>query len=274
MSYLKVDLPQELLTRQEEEELFAWIEAGIYAGELLRRGSSHHPRAELAAVHEAGLQAVQRVWVCNLRLAAKVAQEAGRRYLLAADDLFQEACLAILDAIMRFDSARGHKFSTLAHTYVKRRVAECAQSRAGAVEGLGNRSRRLARIRETFAAEARESMPSFRQVAHAAGMSVETAARATLTLVGLDEAMPHHTSQEGHFESVETHGTDFLDLLGSDGRLLRLRFGIGTKPHTRAEVAAILNVSISTVSRFERKALTRARSVLEDDLCRLPNLAG
>lgn len=274
MSYLQVELPRELLTREEEEELFAWIEAGTYAGELLRRGSSRHPRAELDAVHQAGLRAIQRVWVCNLRLAAKVAQQAGRRHLLAPDDLFQEACLAILDAIMRFDSARGHKFSTLAHTYVSRRVAECAQFRAGAAEGLANRSRRLAQFRESFAAEARESMPSFRQVAQAAGMSLETAARATLTLVDLDEALPHHTSQDGHYESIENHGTDFLDLLGNDGRLLRLRYGIGTRAHSRAEVAALMNVSVTTVSRFERKALARARSLLEEDQCRLPRLAG
>lgn len=222
----------------------------------------------------AGSRATQRVWLCNLRLAAKVAQQAARRYLLPVDDLFQEASLAIVDAIRRFDPSRGHKFSTLAHTYLARRVTQCAQLRAGATEGMSNRTRRLARFRESFAQEAREAMPSFRQVALAAGMSMETATRATLTLVGLDEATQRQTSEEGHFESVDTHGTDFLDLLGNDGELLRLRYGVGTRAHSRREVAALLGVSVTTVSRFERKALARARDLLEGDHCRFPGLAG
>lgn len=274
MTLLRITLPQDLLSRDEEVELFAWIEAGIYAAQLLQHGSRHHCPSELEHVRDVGLRAIERVWSCNLRLAAKVAQASARRYQLPVDDLFQEASLAIMDAIMRFDISRGHKFSTLAHTYVTRRVLQSAHFRAGAAEGTSNRAKRLARIRASFALEARESMPSFQQVATAAGMSVETAMRATSTMVALEEATQRQTSQDGHYDAIETHGTDYLDLLGRDGELLRLRYGIGTRSHSRREVATLLKLSVTTVARFEQKALERARALLEGDRCRLPRLTG
>jgi len=102
---------------------------------------------------------------------------------------------------------------------------------------------------------------------------MSAAAGALAVTTSLDEVGTQQLSSDGGFGTVEVHGLDFLELLADAGDLLRLRYGLGMRSHTQEEIAERLGVSASTVARMERRALARARAVLEAEQCRLPGLS-
>lgn len=269
-------LPQELLTARDEQDLARCIEAGLYANHLLTQEDHRHSREELIDVVEAARRARDRLWLCNIRLVLMLASAAARRHELGIDDLFQEGCLALHEAIMRFDHALGMRLSTLAHTYVTRRLSRVTAMRAGSAHGPGNRNRRLSRLAATRMHVQRDEELSLRELAQRAGLSHTVAARATILTVSLDDVDPRYYGVDDDYDEVCGVGSDFLNLLGFDGQYLRLRFGIGTRAHSRAELEQRLGMSSSTVARLENRALERARSLLEADQCRVaaPHLLG
>ncbi|MEO7588360.1 MAG: sigma factor-like helix-turn-helix DNA-binding protein [Arachnia sp.] len=256
---------------EREYELARRIEAGVYAEYLLVTGSKHPP-AQLRRVAQAGKQAWETLWLSNLRLVAKLSHAAARRHRLPLDDLFQDGCLGLAEALTRFDFALGWRFSTLAHEYVERALKASAARRSGALEGPGRRHRLRILLKQeagrVTAAEHRE--PPVREVAKLVGVSIAAAAGAWAVTTSLDEVGPRQVTSDGGFDAVEVTGLGFLALLGTGGDLLRLRYGLGVRCHTQAEIGELLGVSASTVARMERRALARAKSVLESDQCRLP----
>ncbi len=225
MSIMHADLNHPLLTAAQERDLARQIEAGLYAQQLLDTGQ---PRPGLVAVIQQAEEARQQLWQCNLRLVFSISSQIGKRQDLPIDDLFQEGCLALAEAIQRFDFARGFRFSSLAYPYVSGAVAASARKRCGALFG-------------------------------------QTTGRLVTTL---NEATAAATTQPAAAESW----LDCLELLGSDGQLLRWRYGIGCRPRTLAEVAELLGMSITTVVRREAAALRQVRRILAGDQCRLTPL--
>ncbi len=225
MSIVHANLDHPLLTAAQERELARQIEAGLYAQQLLDSGQA---RPGLAAVIRQAEEARQQFWQCNLRLVFTISVQLGRRHDLSIDELFQEGCLALAEAINRFDHARGFRFVSLAYPYISGAIAASARKRCGALFG-----------------------------------------QATGQLVtALNEATAAATTQPTAAESW----TDCLDLLGSNGQLLRWRYGIGCRQHTLAEVAELLGMSITTVVRREAAALRQVRRILAGDQCRLTPL--
>lgn len=262
---------QPIATVAAEYELARRIEAGVYAEHLLSNGSPH-PRDDLAAVMLAGQQAWETLWLSNLRLVAKLSHQSARQHRLPFDDLFQDGCLGLAEALMRFDFRLGWRFSTLCHEYVQRAVRASAARRAGELDGPGRRHRLRILLREqaaeVLAAEHRQ--PPVREVARLLGVSVAAAAGAWAVTTSLEDVGPRQLASDGGFDAIEVNGFDFLALLADGGDLLRLRYGLGVRCHTQAEIGAQLGVSASTVARMERRALARARAVLESEKCRLP----
>lgn len=260
---------------EAEYELARRIEAGVYAEHLLGCDSPHCP-STLRDVVQAGKSAWQTLWLSNLRLVAKLSHQAARRHRLQFDDLFQDGCLGLAEALIRFDFTLGWRFSTLAHEYIQRSVKASAARRAGELDGPGRRHRLRILLSEQAAevSATEHRQPAAREVARLAGVSMSAAAGAWAVTTSLDEVGPHQLASTGGFEEVEVNGFDFLALLAEAGDLLRLRYGLGGRCHTQAEIGDQLGVSASTVARMERKALARARAILESEQCRMPEVTG
>ncbi len=256
-----------------ERALLLQVEAGVYAQHLLTTDTDHD-RGDLQRVASSGRVAWQTLWLANLRLVAKLSHESARRHRLPFDDVFQDGCLGLAQALMRFDIARGWRLSTLAHEYIQRAVRASAARRAGELDGPDRRHRlRILMTEQTREVSSQQHrLPPQREVARMVGASASATVSAFAVTTSLDELGPQQLASDGGFEAVEVHGFDFLNLLSDAGELLRLRYGLGTRCHSQAEVAVLLRVSPTTVARMERRALARARVLLESDQCRLPGI--
>lgn len=235
MNTTKLVLSAPLLCAEEEKDLARRIEAGLYAEHLIATGDHRHPHDALRRVVKGGARAGEILFRTNLRLVMKLAGRVANRTGLPLDDLFQEGCLALGDAIRHFDHGRGTRFSTLAHEYVSRALGRAVRTRCG----------RLDMVRP---ADGRRSPVRFTE---------------------LDQAPAHLLACDGGFDEVESSSMDFLDLLGVGGLVLRLRFGIGTASHTRDQAGAALGMSATSVKRIEERALAEARQLLNAERCRI-----
>lgn len=261
-----------LLTADGERHLAHAIEAGVFADHLLGMGSSRHPAADLIAVRDRGQRAWNQLWLSNLRLVMQLAAQAARRSGLAAEDLFQDGCVGLAEAMLRFDHRRGLRFSTLAHQYVRRAVAISAASRGGRLDGPAHRHRVRSLLRQASGNALAEGVPevSLRDLARTVGVGIDTAASSTVRFTPLEEAESALAVQDAGIERVERHGTAFLDLLNEGGEILRRRYGIGCPARTQSELADELGLSATTIARLESRALEVARRILSAETVRIP----
>src|SRR6187399_2710513 len=115
-----------LLTAQEEVGLAKRIEAGLYAGELLRRADAGESdltaeRGDLEVLARDGFRAKDRMIRANLRLVVSAAKRR-RASGLPLLDLIQEGNLGLIRAVEKFDYAKGYKFSTYAMWWIRQAI--------------------------------------------------------------------------------------------------------------------------------------------------------
>lgn len=265
MSIQHKNLATPLLAAEDETELARRIEAGLFAEHLLAT-DQHRGRVDLQAVRLRGGQAWEQMWCANLRLVMKIAAEHARRHVLPVDDLFQEGCVGLAEALQRFDHRRGLRFTTLAHEYVRRAVAASAAQRCGALESSPYRQRIRRLTRDVTGTDD----VSLRRAADLIGLPTDVVASSNVQLVPLDEECIARTSTEDVLGPVDGYGTDFLNLLdATSGAVLRLRFGIGCRAHSVPDLARAMRMSPTTVRRLEQQAIERARQVLAQEQCLL-----
>ncbi|HMR50738.1 MAG TPA: sigma-70 family RNA polymerase sigma factor [Arachnia sp.] len=77
---------------------------------------------------EASLDARHRVFLGHLRMIQLHAQRVAELSGVSRDDLFQEGCLALGEAIDKFDPSHGHRFSTYAYVVIARRISFFART--------------------------------------------------------------------------------------------------------------------------------------------------
>ena len=116
-----------LLTAEEEVNLAKRIEAGLYAGERVRRAEdsaerlSPQLRRDLGWIVRDGERAKNQLLEANLRLVVSLA----RRYTgrsMAFLDLIQEGNLGLIRAVEKFDYTQGYKFSTYATWWIRQAI--------------------------------------------------------------------------------------------------------------------------------------------------------
>ena len=97
------------MERTDEITLAQRIEAGVLAQELLATGDGQVEAtpAELAELVAQGSAARDELILAHLGLVGTIAGEVARRRRLPFDDLFQEGCLAVQQAVMRYDWRKG-----------------------------------------------------------------------------------------------------------------------------------------------------------------------
>jgi DNA-directed RNA polymerase sigma subunit (sigma70/sigma32) len=121
-----------VLTAAVEVALAKQIEAGLYAEHVA--GDSRFDPTALAEVMRQGREAWELFFESNLGMALLVASRWSRWYRTELDDVFQECCLGLGEAIMRWDWARGNRFSTIAWHYVTNYARQICLVRNGRID--------------------------------------------------------------------------------------------------------------------------------------------
>lgn len=123
-------VPEALLSADDEIELARAIEAGLIAAEALGgrfRVPAGTSTPELTQLVAEGHAAWRRMWLANMGLVRMLAHREGRTLRAPADDLMQEGCLGLAQAIMRWDYRRGTRFSTVAWPWIENRLRRCVR---------------------------------------------------------------------------------------------------------------------------------------------------
>lgn len=270
-----MDMDHELLTAADEVRLAREIEAGVVARAaldgLVEPGDA--TTEELQALVELGERAWQEMWLSNLRL---VWQMANRHCPIGddVDEYFQDGCLGLAEAILRWDHTRGTRFSTVAWPWIRHHLQASMVSRSRRVTSRTElrRSAQLRAVADELASTGR--VPGVADLAEATQLSVSEVQQlsvARLVGLGIEVELRACPSAVRDFEAVEQDVPEWLwQLPEGMRRVLVLRFGLdGQGERSYASCARRLRCSAATVRRRERQALTAARMLLGRD-SRLP----
>lgn len=257
------------LSRDEEAALARRIEAGVLAA-AIRAGHeprwAHLPEADLAALERDGRDARDELVRRNSGLVWYVVNNVADRAGLDRDELFQEGMVGLLEAVDRFDHARGGLAAFAVHR-IRLRVWEAAVTANGAVGLPPSRARqwRVVRRAEAELSSELRRRPTADEVARACALSVATVApllafRPPQALTPGDDAARDEPDQRRHADPAAVRGL-LLELDDLDRRILTHRYGLGGHPALRSvDVGRLLGLSDTTVRRRERLALARLRS--------------
>jgi RNA polymerase sigma factor (sigma-70 family) len=277
-----------LLTAAEEVELSKRIEAGLYAGALLRAADADaiepgHPRRELEALVRDGELAKDHMIRANLRLVVSVARKYYRHAGLSFLDVIQDGNLGLIRAVEKFDYAKGFKFSTYATWWIRQAIERGRADRSRTVRlpvHVVEKLNRLGRIERNLATELGRDA-TIDEVAAEAEMTVEqieqlrelTRSAVSLdtpigedgeTRIGdliedVDVLQPAQVAE--HHEMTDGLRSLVASLSPREAAIISLRFGLDDgKQHTLAEVADRVGLTRERVRQLEKHALAELRN--------------
>jgi RNA polymerase sigma factor (sigma-70 family) len=276
-----------LLTAQQEVDLARRIEAGVYAGELLRRAEadgtelSAQRRIDLRAVATDGHAAKDHMIRANLRLVVAAAKKHTRRGAPLLD-VIQEGNLGLIRAVEKFDYAKGFKFSTYAMWWIRQsierglaegtRTVRLPMHVVEQVNKIGRAERTLAGTLDRQPTEAELAAECDLPVAKVT--ELRRAARDTISLdtpLGDDgellfgdliedsavaypeELVERHALSEQLCELVNT-------LAPREALIMNLRYGLTDgREHTLQEVADRVGLTRERVRQLEKESLATLR---------------
>jgi RNA polymerase primary sigma factor len=229
--------------------------------------------AELCALEEAGARAQQEFVGANLGLVGAVLAPYARSGAPVAD-LFQEGCLGLIAAVVRFDHRRGVRFSTYATYWIRTYVSGATSRFGSAVTVPVGRSDQLRAAHgvESALAQRLGRLPTVAEVAADLGRGERWTAgllgqRGAQSLDDLDErALLRVTEAAGGADAASSQEPEVWarrllgTLTGFDRQVLELRLGFGGRaPSSLASVARELGVPVGRVRRAEVRALEQLR---------------
>jgi RNA polymerase primary sigma factor len=264
-----------LLTAGEVVGLQRQIEAGVLAraARLEGTGPVRATETELLLVEQDGERARQRFIRANLGLVRMVARQVALRSHLPEADLFQEGCVGLITAVIRFDHRRGFRFSTYALFWIRAFVCGSAARQLGALNIPTSRAEqlRLARGLEAELTQTLGRTPTISEVADALGRKQEWTAtllahQAPASLDGLPPTQLDRLAVPADPHATPADQTTVRDLLWRldelARRVLELRLGfVGGEPRSYADTARSLGISVSRVRRTEARALETLRGI-------------
>jgi RNA polymerase primary sigma factor len=264
-----------LLTPDEVVSLQRRIEAGVLARAARVEGSQSAgaSEVELRLIEHDGEQARQRFIRANLRLVRMVARQVALRSNLPEADLFQEGCVGLITAVIRFDHTRGFRFSTYALFWIRAYVCGSAARQLGALNIPTSRAEQLrsARGLEAQLAQTLGRAPTVREMAEALGRNQEWTAsllahQAPASLESLPPVELDRLAAAANGAGSPAGATTVSDLLWRlddlARRVLELRLGFGGgDPRSYADTARSLGISVNRVRRTEARALETLRAV-------------
>lgn len=236
-------LPDVLIPHEEQHQLAALAALITPAQEMLRISPFNEQLWKLLLI---GLHAERHLWHANLRLVMRIAYEVAQRRGHDVDDLFQEGCLALRDAIRRYDPSLGARVTSFAHELITRRL--WGLELPGTWVGSTTHYRRLRMAME--------------------GGAQLTSAQTTMALAQQvsQEALHNLACPNDDYELVDEQGVEVLALLEPRlQQVLRMRFGFDGPEMSQDEIARYFGVSGSTISRWEHQAISQARKMVTQD---------
>jgi len=204
---------------------------------------------------------------------------------LPFDDLVQEGSLGLLDAIDHYDRRRGSPFESYARFRVRRAIRNALTDQARLIrlpKQMVERRRAIARAEARLAAGASGHPPTPAQLAADTGLSVAAVADASsagLAPLSLDQPIrPDGASLESVMADLDAGDPELTAIEHEQAELLRaalaklpdrqrrivsLRWGIGGRPLTNAEIATELELSPRRAQEIGTDALYELRAALE-----------
>jgi len=239
-----------LLTAEEERRL----------GEILMDARRRHRHRELE-------EAEGRLARANLRLVVSIAKRYRNRGL-AFLDLIQEGNTGLLKAVVKFDPARGNRFSTFATWWIRQAITRAISDQSRTIRIPGHQYDALVRVRDasTRLYQITGHEPTVEEIARASHLSPAGAKRLLGLLrapVSLDCCLeegidaPPETEAMGRFlrEDVE----EVLHRLEPrEEEVLRRRFGIGREETgTLEDIGRALGLTRERIRQIEAIALRK-----------------
>lgn len=267
MSRLDTTGQRRRLDGPAERELAKVIEVGVFARQCLRSGQ--RPRGasteELEQLVDDGELALAQFVEANLGMVSVLARRWRRRTVMDHDELVNEGCVGLLEAIMRYDHELGWRFSTFAWNLVSQRIARHAvTNRSFGMETLAH-ARRGAQIEKCRAKHSARLGRPVEDEELATLMGHELASlRGTVapTRVEMDAEELPDPAQPGTDDDVDLSWLVRMPV--EERRVLTLYYGLdGNEPMTLAEIGERLELSVSGVYRLKRRALRRGRVLAE-----------
>jgi RNA polymerase primary sigma factor len=281
--YLREISTTPLLDAQQEVELAKRIEAGLYAGELLRRAEDlpAERRRELRAVATDGQAAKDHMIRANLRLVVNAAKKHTRRGATLLD-VIQEGNLGLIRAVEKFDYAKGYKFSTYAMWWIRQAIERGLAEQARTVrlpmhvvEQVNRIAKAQRKLVESLAREPTEDeLAAECELPVAKVSEVRRASRPTVSLdtpLGDDGDLLfgdliEDSTVEFAQELVERHAlteqlrTLLSNLAPREALIMSLRYGLADgREHTLQEVATSVGLTKERVRQLEKESLATLR---------------
>ena len=197
------------------------------------------------------------------------------------DDLFQVAAVGLVNAVDRFDPARGIAFTTFAVPTILGELKRHFRDRGWAIHVPRDLKEASLRVRRAIAEHRGGRPPTPAELAEATGLSLEGVLEA-LDVAGVQRALsldaPATSEEEGGATLVDLLGSEDADLARATDRtllesllrkvtprereILRLRFA---EDLTQSQIGERIGVSQMQVSRILRAALARMREAARAD---------
>ncbi|KAK9868846.1 hypothetical protein WJX84_006711 [Apatococcus fuscideae] len=233
-----------------------------------------------------GRQARLKMLECNQRLVRSVARHFKNRGV-AAEDLIMEGVQGLRRGIDKFDPAKGFKFSTYAHWWIRQAISRCICDQGRVLKVPYHICDLIAKIRKIereMKADGRDPQPH--QVAKKMGISVNRyheILQGDSSTYSLEQPLSGDRDSKSLDDLIEDDGPSMNELVVHGGLIsdvnnllhtlspreqgvLRLRYGLdGQGERTLDDIGRFFKVTRERVRQVETKALLKLRQPTRSD---------